>query len=71
MKISGTSLIPAANPVAIPIHQRLSFCRRSQMISAIRTRLICPRYMVRNTGSVSSPAAAPSRAPPARTLRSR
>ena len=50
MKISGTSLIPAAIPVPNPFHQRLfpvsgrvSGWHRSQMISAIRTRLTWPR----------------------------
>ena len=38
------------------------------MSTAIRIRLIWPRYMVRNTGSVSSPAAAPSSAPPEMTV---
>ena len=64
MKISGTSLIPAAIPVPKPFHQRLfsvSGWHRSQMISAIRTRLTWPRYMVRRTGSVQKTAAAPSR----------
>ena len=64
MKISGTSLIPAAIPVPNPFHQRLlsvSGWHRSQMISAIRTRLTWPRYMVRRTGSVQKTAAAPSR----------
>ena len=64
MKISGTSLMPAAMPVPNPFHQRLlsvSGWHRSQMISAIRTRLTWPRYMVRRTGSVQKTAAAPSR----------
>ncbi len=46
MKISGTSLMPAAIPVPNPFHQRLfsvSGWHRSQMISAIRTRLTWPR----------------------------
>ena len=71
MKISGTSLIPAATPVPNPFHQRLlpvfgwvSGWHRSQMISAIRTRLTWPRYMVRRTGSVQKTAAAPSRVAP-------
>ena len=71
MKTSGVSLIPAASPVAMPLNRRLSGWRRSQMIAAISSRLICPRYSVRKTGSVSSPAATPSSAPPRRTRRSR
>ncbi len=47
MKISGASLMPAATPVPKPFHQRLlrpvSGWHRSQMISAIRTRLTWPR----------------------------
>ena len=48
-KINGTSLIPAATPVTAPAHQRRcpflvnSTWVRSQMIAAIRIRLIWPR----------------------------
>ena len=49
MKISGTSLIPAATPVTAPAHQRRfpflvnSGWVRSQMIAAIKIRLTWPR----------------------------
>ena len=61
MKISGTSLMPAATPVPNPSTSGswpVSGWHRSQMISAIRTRLTWPRYMVRSTGSVQKTAAA-------------
>ena len=64
MKTSGMSLIPAAMPTAAPLSRRLSGCATSPMMSAISSRLTCPRYMVRNTGSVSSAAALPSSAAP-------
>ncbi len=71
MKMSGTSLMPAATPVPNPFHQRLlavSGWHRSQRISAIRTRLTWPRYKVRSTGSVQNTAAAPSSVAPILTL---
>ena len=71
MKMSGTSLIPAAMPTATPLNRRPSGWCRSPMISAISSRLICPRYMVRNTGSVSRAAAAASSVPPSRVRHSR
>ncbi len=46
MKISGTSLMPAAIPVPKPFHERLlsvSGWHRSHRISAISTRLTWPR----------------------------
>lgn len=46
MKMSGTSLMPAAMPTPAPFHQRVvlvSGWHRSQRISAISSRLIWPR----------------------------
>ena len=46
MKISGTSLIPAATPTPAPFHQRLarvSGCVRSHMIRAISATFTWPR----------------------------
>ena len=43
MKISGTSLMPAATPVTKPLFLRVSGWHRSQRIAAIKMRLICPR----------------------------
>jgi len=63
------SLMPAAMPVPNPFHQR-STVRLAKVpdISAIRTRLTCPRYTVRSTcfGPPQKAAAAPSRVTPSR-----
>ena len=70
MNTSGMSLIPAAMPTPKPFHHRLravSGWVRSQMISAISTRLTWPRYRVRTTGSVQNTAPAASSVAPART----
>src|ERR1700744_1399193 len=72
MNTSGVSLMPAATPTPKPFHHRLravSGWVRSQMIRAIRTRLTCPRYRVRMTGSVQNTRPAASRVAPARTIR--
>jgi len=70
MKMSGTSLMPAAMPTPAPFHQRLALVsgwHRSQRMSAISARLTWPRYRVRTTGSVQNTAAAASSAAPSRT----
>ncbi len=54
MKISGTSLIPAARPTPAPFHLRSSPWPRSQTISAISTSSIWPRCSARCTGSIHS-----------------
>ena len=57
MKISGTSLIPAARPTPTPFQRRSSGWQRSQAISAISTSSIWPTCIERSTGSVHSAAA--------------
>ena len=54
MKISGTSLIPAARPTPAPFHFRSSPWHRSQAISAISSSSIWPTCTERSTGSVHS-----------------
>ena len=54
MKISGTSLIPAARPTPAPFHLRSSRWHRSQTIRAISTSSIWPRCSARCTGSIHS-----------------
>ena len=51
MKISGTSLIPAARPTPAPFHFRSSLWHRSQAISAISSSSIWPTCTERSTGS--------------------
>jgi len=57
MKISGTSLIPAATPTPAPFHQRRSGWQRSHVISAIKISSTWPRNSVRCTGSSQNTAA--------------
>ena len=71
MKISGTSLMPAATPMPAPFHHRRSGWNMSHTTSAISTSSIWPRNSVRCTGSVqnsgaASSSVAPSRASPLR-----
>ncbi len=54
MKISGTSLMPAARPTPAPFHRRWSGWHMSQAMSAISTSSIWPTWTERSTGSVHS-----------------
>ncbi len=54
MKISGTSLMPAARPIPAPCHHRRSARHRSAITRAISSSSIWPRCRVRCTGSVHS-----------------
>jgi hypothetical protein len=68
MKISGTSLTPAATPIPAPLHQRRSGRHRSPMTSAISSSSTWPRCRVRCTGSVHSATAVTESAPASRRL---
>ena len=62
MKISGTSLIPAARPMPMPFHFRSSFLVRSQTTSSISSGSIWPRKRALTTGSIHSASALTARA---------
>jgi len=64
MKISGTSLIPAARPIPAPFHHRRSGWHRSQITTAISSTSTWPTCRARCTGSVHSAAAVTASATP-------
>ena len=68
MNRSGTSLMPAAMPVAAPFHGRRSGWHRSQTTRAISTSSTWPRKSARCTGSVHSSSPDSSMVAPSRDV---
>ncbi len=66
MKISGMSLMPAANPMPAPLAQLRSGWHKSATTISISTSSIWPRCNVSWAGSLHKPTAASTSAPQAR-----